>query len=243
MARVKPLPQDVQSRRSARATTVAPVREKPDSLGGVTGANGSSLTPRGQRTRAALIAAARVIFERDGFVSARITDISEEAGVAHGTFYTYFDSKEEIFRAVITALQQRLITERSAAPDRAPAETVWQVALRANRIYLATWQSNTKLMKLWEEVAILDDQVAAMLQESRTAFIARAEAAIRSLHDAGHLDERIDPHVAAFALTGMVSRFAYVWFLQAEQFDFEHVAEQLTRMWINALGVDPETPR
>src|SRR5690242_16840281 len=53
------------------------------------------LTPRGQRTRAALIAAARTVFERDGFINARITDIAETAGTAHGSFYSYFTSKEE----------------------------------------------------------------------------------------------------------------------------------------------------
>ena len=41
---------------------------------------------RGQRTRAALVTAARSIFERDGFLDARITDITAEAEVASGTF-------------------------------------------------------------------------------------------------------------------------------------------------------------
>jgi AcrR family transcriptional regulator len=208
-----------------------------------TSSSGSPLTLRGQRTRAALVAAARVVFERDGFLNARITDISEEAGVAHGTFYTYFDSKEEVFRAVITALQDQLITERAEVAAESRPATVWEAALRANRRYLSTWQSNTALMKLWEEVATLDADVAAMLKESRMAFVARAELAIRALRDAGHIDNGIDPHVAAFALTGMVSRFAYVWFMQAESFDFDHVAEQLTRLWVNSIGVDPKTAR
>src|SRR4051794_2983245 len=59
------------------------------------------LTPRGRRTRSALVSAARAVFERDGFVGARVTDIAAHAGVAHGTFYTYFDSKEAVFRDVI----------------------------------------------------------------------------------------------------------------------------------------------
>jgi AcrR family transcriptional regulator len=208
-----------------------------------TNANGSPLTPRGQRTRAALVAAARVIFERDGFVNARITDISEEAGVAHGTFYTYFDSKEEIFRAVITALQDELIDVRRTEDARhGRAETVREAALRANHRYLATWQSHTELMKLWEQVALLDDSVAEMFRESRMAFVARAEAAIRRLRARDAIDPELDPRIAAYALTGMVSRFAYVWFMQSEDFDFDHACEQVTRLWVNALGVDPEAP-
>lgn len=209
-----------------------------------TNSNGSPLTPRGLKTRGALIAAARVIFERDDFINARITDISEEAGVAHGTFYTYFDSKEEIFRAVIGALQDELSGDRTVEEaDRLTATTVYEAALRANRRYLATWQSHTKLMKLWEQVAILDDAVADMLRESRMDFVDRSERALRDLRDAGHIDPELNPRVAAFALTGMVSRFAYVWFMQGEDFDFDEVSEQLTRMWMNALRADLDLSR
>src|SRR5262245_32537914 len=60
----------------------------------------ASLTPRGHRTRSKLLVAAREIFSRTGFFEVRITDITARAGVASGTFYTYFDSKEELFREV-----------------------------------------------------------------------------------------------------------------------------------------------
>ena len=48
------------------------------------------------RTRQKLLDAARVVFERDGFHDARLADIVQEAQVATGTFYNYYNSKEEI---------------------------------------------------------------------------------------------------------------------------------------------------
>ncbi|HMA67536.1 MAG TPA: TetR/AcrR family transcriptional regulator [Desulfosalsimonadaceae bacterium] len=51
-------------------------------------------------TRAALIAAAIAIFRQKGFQSARVSDIVAAAGVAQGTFYNYFRSKEAIFREI-----------------------------------------------------------------------------------------------------------------------------------------------
>src|SRR3712207_9192637 len=57
-------------------------------------------TERGRRMRARLLAAAREVFERDGFLAARVTDISAAAGAAHGSFYTYFGSKTAVFRAL-----------------------------------------------------------------------------------------------------------------------------------------------
>ncbi len=63
------------------------------------------LTARGLRTRAALVAAARVVFERDGYLDARLSDITAEAKCSTGSFYTYFSSKEEILQAVLEASQ------------------------------------------------------------------------------------------------------------------------------------------
>jgi hypothetical protein len=100
-------------------------------------------------------------------------------------------------------------------------------------------------MQLWEQVAVLDDEVKRMLDESRMAFIARSESAIRQLRDDELIDGSIDPRHAAFALTGMVSRFAYVWFTRGERFQFEEVVEQLSMLWVNALGLsesDRELP-
>ena len=53
---------------------------------------------KGVETRARLLTAAKEVFERDGFLDARISDIVERAGLSHGSFYHYFESKEEVFR-------------------------------------------------------------------------------------------------------------------------------------------------
>ena len=45
-------------------------------------------TQRGARTRAALVKAARKVFERDGYLDTRLTDITKEARCAAGSFYT-----------------------------------------------------------------------------------------------------------------------------------------------------------
>jgi hypothetical protein len=47
-------------------------------------------TPRGQQTRRDITEAARRVFERDGYLDANVDDIVAEAGVARGSFYTYF---------------------------------------------------------------------------------------------------------------------------------------------------------
>ena len=58
-------------------------------------------TERGRRTVRKLLEAAAQEFGQRGFHEAAITGITSRAGVALGTFYTYFESKEELFRALV----------------------------------------------------------------------------------------------------------------------------------------------
>ena len=70
---------------------------------------GTGRTVRGRQSRQQLIDAARIVFERDGFLRARIADICDEAGMSHGSFYTYFVSKEEIFQELVDSIEIDLL--------------------------------------------------------------------------------------------------------------------------------------
>src|SRR3954452_15065246 len=69
----------------------------------------TSLSPRGAKTRKLLVEAARRVFEKDGYLDARIVDITIDAGVSAGTFYTYFESKDGVFAAVLEELQDDML--------------------------------------------------------------------------------------------------------------------------------------
>lgn len=198
------------------------------------------LTPRAQRTRAALLASARTHFERDGFYSARITDIADGAGVAHGTFYTYFDSKETIFLALVDAIIAELFHENGeprSARHQANLDPIERVA-RTNREYLTVYRDNGRLIAIWEELASRHEGAKARLDLGLQRFVNRSEHQIARLQSDGRADRELDPHYAARALTGMVWRFAYMWFSQGIEYDFEKAVANLTRLWANALRMD-----
>jgi AcrR family transcriptional regulator len=65
-------------------------------------------TPRGQRTRQKLLAAAEEVFGELGYHNAGIVEITQHADVALGTFYLYFPDKKSIFQDLVRGLNTRL---------------------------------------------------------------------------------------------------------------------------------------
>ncbi|MBP6580367.1 MAG: hypothetical protein RIS00_456 [Pseudomonadota bacterium] len=67
----------------------------------MTGEDKAPRTERGRRTLRALLDAAAAEFGEKGFHESSVVSITGRAGVALGSFYTYFDSKESLFRALV----------------------------------------------------------------------------------------------------------------------------------------------
>ncbi len=203
-----------------------------------------TLSVKGMRTRARLIDAAKTVFERDGFLEARIIDITATAQVAPGTFYHYFESKEEIFREVAQAQEQRLTAAEAArAADDAADASIWERIRRSNRRYLERYREEAALMGVIEQVSRYDAQVNAARIATMKHFVSRAERTIRRLQREGAADSRLDPSFAADALGAMVARLAELWLVQNyRHYDFEEAVEQMTLLWANALGLRPEPP-
>jgi AcrR family transcriptional regulator len=195
------------------------------------------LTARGARTRAALVRAARALFERQGYVDTTVGDIASRARVAHGTFYTYFDSKEDIFAEVADQLQADLLAVEDAEPHLPPDSSLSARIERANRGYLRGYQQNARMMGVLEQVATFNPRLAAIRRAARRHHVQRATSSIRRWQQQGLVDASLDPVYAASALGSMVDRSAYVWMVLGEPFEFEEAVVQLTRLYCNALGL------
>lgn len=113
-------------------------------------------TERGRRTLRKLLDAAATEFADKGFHEASISGITRRAGVALGTFYTYYDSKDAIFRA--------LVSDMSAGVGRAAREAldpsmggleVERVALRA---FLAFAAEHKEIYRIIDEAEFVDPE-------------------------------------------------------------------------------------
>ena len=194
---------------------------------------------KGARTRARLLAAAKEIFEEHGFLEARISDIAERAGLSHGSFYTYFDSKEQVFREVAAAVDDELgapLSDVILSPSSSRLSP--QDRLReAMRVHFETYRKQARIMGIVEEVSRYDDHVRDLLLARHRQYTAQVAESIRQLQKRGMADKRLDPDVAAAAVDALTGRFAELWLVQgAVECSFDDAVEQVTRLIVNALG-------
>lgn len=192
---------------------------------------------RGERTRTALVAATRRVVERDGYLDARVADIAREAGVATGSFYTWFTDKESAFAAVLADLQ-----DEALQPDAGGSATDPLAAIAAgNRAYLEAYRRNARLMAAMEQAALVSGRVREARIARGRAFAERHARAIARWQAAGLADPSLDPRGAAAALDAMVSRMAELAFVHGEPVDLDDLAALVTRLWAGALGITHPT--
>jgi AcrR family transcriptional regulator len=190
---------------------------------------------RGRRTRERLLEAARAVFERDGYVSARVTDIADGADVAHGTFYTYFTSKEDVFHELALQAVEQLDRAAIGEPDLdlPPTQAVRHVARR----FLTAYRREAPIIALLEQVATFSDGLGEVRNQLRERVIARGTRVIESYQQRGLADPELDALCAATALGSMVDNFAYVWIVLGAEFDEDVVVETIGRIWAGGIGL------
>lgn len=195
-------------------------------------------TSRGVRTRANLVSAARKVFERDGYLDSRLTDITAEASCSTGSFYTYFDSKEEIFSAVLEVAKEDMMHPSIGIAD--VADDPRALIEAGNRAYFEAYARNAKLMGLLQEVASIDPKFAEVRRRRSAQFLERNARSIAKLQAQGLADPHLDPQLASNALSAMVSRLGFYTYVLGEPASLDELVEITTRIWCNSLNLAPE---
>ena len=205
---------------SASAPPAAETQDSPASSGK------APRTARGERTLRKILEAAAVEFGDRGFHEAGITHITQRAGVALGTFYTYFDSKEAVFRALVRYFSDQVREGAgqalAGAPDQLTAEH------RGLEWFLRFAREHQELYRIIDQAEFVDPEVFRYHYETTVARIRkRLEAAaergeVRS--DAGEIH--------AWAIAGMNVflglRFG-VWSEEADLAEVAKVANEMLR--------------
>jgi AcrR family transcriptional regulator len=106
-------------------------------------------TDRGRRTLRALLDAAAAEFGEKGFHESSVVSITSRAGMALGSFYTYFDSKETLFRALVKDMSAQV--RDNVAPALAEATDGIDSEGRALGAFLAFAREHKEIYRIIDE--------------------------------------------------------------------------------------------
>src|SRR6476659_6901379 len=113
-------------------------------------------TARGERTLRKILDAALEEFGERGFSDGSIVGITRRAKVALGTFYTYFDSKEAVFRALVTDMSLRV--RDHVAPALAGSSDTLDGEDKALESYLGFARAHQQVYRIIDEAEFADPE-------------------------------------------------------------------------------------
>lgn len=194
-----------------------------------------SLSPKGRRTRQRLLDGARRAFEKTGsYADTRINDIVKESGCAYGTFYTYFDTKEQLFYELAVDVATEMYLENAS---RSRGEDLVARIESALRQFLDSYRDHAAILTIIEQAASLYPEFRGLRRRLRQLFVERNVANLRQWSEQGLIDSTLDPLITAHALVSMIDNFCYLWFVLGEEFEETRAVATLTKLWTNALSV------
>lgn len=155
--------------------------------------------------RERILRAASRVLGRDGIGGARMADVASEAGVSHGSIFSYFPTKDDMVRAVI-ARGMDLQAERFAASDDEGAS----FAATVRAVFRSAWDeasAEPELISLWLSLSLAENArfAEAILPLERDSterwlrVVARGKAS-------GEIDDGVDERVAAYLLDALAAQ-------------------------------------
>jgi AcrR family transcriptional regulator len=174
----------------------------------VTNAAGRPLSKRGLDTRRRLLDAAEQVFSEFGYPAASIVKITEAAGVAQGTFYLYFDSKQAIFDELVRDLNRRVRHAMKEGSSR--GRTRLEAELLGFQAYFRFTADHPALYRIIRQAEFVSP---AMLHYHYERLSEGYVDALTEAVDAGEVGENLDPEVTAWALMGLGELIGMRWIL------------------------------
>jgi AcrR family transcriptional regulator len=183
--------------------------------------------------------AARVVFERDGFHNARLSDISTEAKVGSGTLYNYYRSKHDLLHALMQDVSADLtrLAPHHVSAQQDPVHRIEEV----NRVYVQAFRRNAHVLQAVYQARDEDERLKAQWNEVADHFQSRATRAITGWQKAGLAYGDLDPRHTAHALTLMVERVVMAWSYEGVEYDAETLIDTINKIWIRSLGLTAPT--
>jgi TetR/AcrR family transcriptional regulator, fatty acid metabolism regulator protein len=185
--------------------------------------------------REAIMRAATKVFARSGYFSSKVADVAREAGVADGTVYLYFKSKEEILHSIFDrSVEAALADGRRQLKDIAdPREKLRRIALLhlewlgADRdlavVFQVELRGSTKFMEEFSAAGFAEylGLIRATIEEGQRAGVFRSE---------------LNANVGAKIFYGALDEMATNWILSQRRYKLAPMADQVLDIFLNGVS-------
>lgn len=185
-------------------------------------------TARGERTLRKILDAAREEFGERGFSDSSIVGITQRAGVALGTFYTYFESKEALFQALVRDMSAQV--RDTVGPTLSEAADALDRERRALGTFLRFVREHRDIYRIIDESEFVDP---AAYREHYETTANRIAARLRAAREQGEISSGFSDRELDILAWGMMGanvflglRFA-VW----DDADSDRIAAAMSRVW------------
>ena len=195
----------------------------------------TSIRPPLTDKREAILRAAIRVFANNGYFNSKVADIAREAGVADGTVYLYFKSKEEILHSIFDrSMEDAIVDGRKRLEDVSdPREKLRRIAqlhlerLGADRdlavVFQVELRGSTKFMEEFSAAGFAEylGLIRSTIEEGQRAGVFRSE---------------LNAKVMAKILFGALDEMATNWILSQRRYKLAPMAEQVLDVFLNGVN-------
>ncbi|MBT0566568.1 TetR/AcrR family transcriptional regulator [Williamsia sp. CHRR-6] len=165
-------------------------------------------TSKGRRTERAFVDAARVVFADKGYLNAKIADIAATAGRSTGSFYNYYDNKQQLLETLLDDFGSQVLERTRANVTDDPGTNIEQ----AVRAYWTTYRDYLPELIGAFQLSMTDEQFAQWWRERRSNGIHGVLSVFRSAQRSG-VQIGLDKDLFASAIVSMLESFCWTWFV------------------------------
>ena len=184
--------------------------------------------------REAILRAGIKVFARNGYFSSKVSDVAAEAGIADGTVYLYFKSKDEILHSIFDRAMEEFIDEgkRELASITVPSARLRRIA----ELHLERLGADRNLAIVFQ--VELRGSTKHMREFSAAGFSDYLDIITKTIKDgqsAGDFRRDVKPIVAAKILYGALDEMVTNWVLSKKAYPLPPMAGEVLKIFLGGL--------
>jgi TetR/AcrR family fatty acid metabolism transcriptional regulator len=194
-----------------------------------------SVRPAVANKRGAILRAAIRVFANNGYFNSKVADIARAAGVADGTVYLYFKSKEEILHSIFDRNMEEAISDgrKQLAEITDPREKLRRIAL----LHLERLGGDRDLAVVFQvelrgSTKFMEEFSAAGFAE----YLGLIRTTIEEGQKAGVFSPKLNAKVAAKILFGALDEMATNWILSKRRYKLPPMADIVLDIFLNGVS-------